>query len=197
MSQKLSVLLIWNGTDFELTNQKDFRDERQTVVLIDENNQQIIARISPHEPGLEQRIIQRRIHSLAKAGYQYSSNLRINTNSFTLKEISGDFKLSDYQTSKYAGGESRTTSVRPHIEIPATSSESFSSPIPNQSFVQEPPPPPFTNPTSSMSNDDLLALGGKIDEFLNKGMRVFVESSKKTGCKYRISCLGSNEVVEL
>lgn len=197
MSQKLSVLLVWNGTDFEPADQRGFRDERQTVVFIDENNQQIVARISPHEPSLEQRIIQRRLHSLAKAGYQYSSKLRINTSNFSMKEIDGDFKISDYQGGKSMGESRTTTSPRPRLEPPINLSESVSPSIQSMGQQMQEHTESHSNPSSMVDNDYLLSMAGKIDEFLNKGMRVFVEPSKKIGCKYRISCLGSNEVVEL
>src|SRR3990172_8933124 len=93
MSEAISVLLFWNGTDFEQADPKGFRDDNQTLVYIDGSAGGIFTRISPRETNINRRIITRRLQSLTKSGYQFSPNLRISTASYKLHEIEGVFDL--------------------------------------------------------------------------------------------------------
>lgn len=75
----LTVLLRWNGSDFEPLGKSklQFDDTRDSIVYIHETSRTMLFRIGVGESSISKRIISRRFDSIAKTGYQYSEGIRL------------------------------------------------------------------------------------------------------------------------
>ncbi len=81
MSEKNLILTcLWRTDEFVITDNASAPSDEDAVLIIDENAEKITARIPTHFSLITQRIIERRVSSIAKSGFTIpKSRLRIGT----------------------------------------------------------------------------------------------------------------------
>jgi len=155
---KLSVLLIWNGTDFSKVDRGryPFDDNRDTLMYIHELSRTIVFRMGVGETNITKRIIMRIFNSIAKTGFQYSPGIRLGAN-FNIVQHEGDLDIKmlvkelDGKVSKKILSTSTRTS-------------------PQVKRIRSPTKP---------SNQEALVLGLKLFQHLSKGYTVIISPGDK------------------
>jgi hypothetical protein len=204
MNDKLRVNLVWEEDDFKPLGPNKPLPDDQVSLIIDEESEKIVLRITEGIGLVVRRTIQRRVQSIAKSGFLVSGGLRIGAG-FSTEEEAPEEQLSDTLLQAGHGyiADAEMAAVRaaeqpPSVEAPAQSKEPESqvvepvSPTPVPIAPATTPQESVVTPNFSAVDQNLVAAGIFAGSLLESVSELFV--SKDAEDRFSLD-FGSGNVI--